>query len=260
MGRPKNKPDFDPEKIMGEMLKNVIEAYEHLDKTQRAGGQLAYGALKDMADELGLAPTKVKKLLITAGYRYNRELAGNDTSKIIMRLYKEGKSAREIMEATGLKRSAVSGYLPYSKTVYKAAELSTDAERIRLFRERQKRCQNFMSDIMMKSDEEAKTYLWDTIEYLQGCIFHTVRRGKREGVRFRYVIRGGGMFIDRKEKSITKAIVMLAFDNTCKLQANEGCVTGPKKIGTFGASYLYPIFLRLGICTASTEGSVVKME
>lgn len=62
------------------------------------------------------------------------------------------------------------------------------------------------------------------------------------------------MFIDRKEKSITKATVMLAFANTQKLQQQEGCVSGPKKIGTFGASYLYPIFLRLGVCTAVREG------
>lgn len=31
MGRPKNKPDFDSEKIMDEILKNVVEAYESLE-------------------------------------------------------------------------------------------------------------------------------------------------------------------------------------------------------------------------------------
>ena len=30
-----------------------------------------------------------------------------------------------------------------------------------------------------------------------------------------------------------------------------GCVTGPKQLGVFGASYLYPVFLRLGIICAS---------
>ena len=66
------------------------------------------------------------------------------------------KNISEIMGYTGLKRSAVLCYLPYTKAIYKADELSTDAERIRLFRMRQKRCQTFMIDIAAMSDEEAE--------------------------------------------------------------------------------------------------------
>ena len=51
------------------------------------------------------------------------------------------------------------------------------------------------------------------------------------------------MFIDRKEKSITKSSVLLAFQNLVK---QGGIIGGPKKLGTFGASYLYPIFMELG--------------
>ena len=51
------------------------------------------------------------------------------------------------------------------------------------------------------------------------------------------------MFIDRKEKSITKSSVLLAFQNLVK---QGGIISGPKKLGTFGASYLYPIFMGLG--------------
>ena len=116
-----------------------------------------------------------------------------------------------------------------------------------------------MIDIDSMSDDEAKAYLWNTLEYLQGCIFHTVGRAGKEGLRFRYEIRGGEMFIDRKEKSVTRATINLAFDNTRKLQKKDGCVSDPKKIGTFGASYLYPIFLRLGVCIAIAEGSMDNM-
>ena len=150
-----------------------MEAYENLDSIQRPGGQIAYGALKELTDGLGLKPSKVKKLLMTANVRFDKEIYCNDNSREILRLYKEGKTTSEIIGYTGLKRSTVLCYLPYSKTIYKADELSTDAERIRLFRMRQKRCQEFMIDIADMSDGEAEAYLWKTLEYLQGCVFHT---------------------------------------------------------------------------------------
>jgi len=257
VGGSKKKPGFDHDKILDGILKDVVEAYENLDIVQRPGGKIAYGALKELSDGLGLKPSKVKKLLMTANMRFDKEIYCNDNSREILRLYKEGKTISEIMGYTGLKRSAVLCYLPYSKTIYKADELSTDAERIKLFRMRQKRCQDFMTDIATMSDGEAEAYLWDTLEYLQGCIFHTVERGNKEGLRFRYMIKGGELYVDGKEQSITRATVNQAFANTCKLQAEVGCVSGSKLIGTSSASYLYPVFLRLGVCTQNNEGSVI---
>jgi hypothetical protein len=32
-----------------------------------------------------------------------------------------------------------------------------------------------------------------------------------------------------------------------------GVVTGPKKLGVFGASYLWPIFVELGVCRKNEE-------
>ena len=29
--------------------------------------------------------------------------------------------------------------------------------------------------------------------------------------------------------------------------SRDGVVAGPKKLGTFGASYLYPVFVRIGV-------------
>ena len=52
------------------------------------------------------------------------------------------------------------------------------------------------------------------------------------------------MFVDRKEKSITQAMVFIAFHRALELGQRA---TGPKTLGTFGASYLYPIFQSLGI-------------
>ena len=50
--------------------------------------------------------------------------------------------------------------------------------------------------------------------------------------------------MDRKEKSITRSTVNQAYRRAVEL---FGVVPGPKALGTFGASYLYPIFQRLGI-------------
>jgi len=50
----------------------------------------------------------------------NKEIYANETSRLVLSLHQNGKSIKEIIEITGLKRSAVFGYLPYSKTVYKA--------------------------------------------------------------------------------------------------------------------------------------------
>ena len=64
------------------------------------------------------------------------------------------------------------------------------------------------------------------------------------GLDFTYKIRGGEMFVDRKEKSITRATVMKAYGKVVEL---DGAVKGPKALGTFGASYLYPIFVKMGL-------------
>lgn len=258
MGRPLKNPDYDTGKILNEILDGVVQAYESLDQSQRAGGQLAHGVLKDLSDEMGFTPSKIKKLLITAGIRDNREIYNYGPSRKILSMYKDGKNIIEIMEATGLKRSAVFGYLPYSKTVYKAAELSTDAERVRLFRVRQTVCKEFMAAITGKTEDEINVYLWETLELLQGCIFYTTGRGSGSGLRYKYEIRGNEMFVNRKEKSITRSTVTLAFQKALEIQNQEGYVSGPKKLGTFGASYLYPIFIRLGVCTASAERSVIS--
>ena len=58
----------------------------------------------------------------------------------------------------------------------------------------------------------------------------------------------GELVIDRKEKTITRNTVLLAYDKALYLMESEGSVSGPKKLGVFGASYLYPVFLELGIC------------
>ncbi len=92
--------------------------------------------------------------------------------------------------------------------------------------------------------DPAEIKLWNMILAHQDEIFTTTGRGTRSGVTFTYSIRGAEMFVDRKEKSITRATVMRAYHRAIEL----GVVTGPKKLNVFGASYLLPIFKRIGVC------------
>ena len=63
----------------------------------------------------------------------------------------------------------------------------------------------------------------------------------------------GELVIDRKEKTITRDTVLLAYNKALELMKMESSVSEPKKLGVFGASYLYPVFLDLGICRRNEE-------
>ena len=65
-----------------------------------------------------------------------------------------------------------------------------------------------------------------------------------KGLSFTYKVKGGELFFTRKEKSITRSTVDIAFQKALELGEKA---TGPKKLGVFGASYLYPVFVRLGV-------------
>lgn len=81
--------------------------------------------------------------------------------------------------------------------------------------------------------EDQEKALWELITLLEDCIFYTAK-----GLKFSYKIKGGEMFITRK------ATVFMAYRRAVEMGE---CVTGPKKLGTFGASYLYPVFERIGV-------------
>lgn len=101
--------------------------------------------------------------------------------------------------------------------------------------------------------------LWDALIALQGETFHTAK-----GLAFTYLIRerrdgamGGEMFISRKEKSITQSTVFMALHKALEL---GGDVVGPKKLGTFGASYLYPVFICLGVIRKPERSQTALFE
>ena len=132
----------------------------------------------------------------------------------------------------------------YSKTIYKLEEQSVEAERVQRYRDRKKKCQEFCNNSSSYRQDEIETKLWELLIDLQVCTFRTYREKK-----FHYRIKGGELFADLKKQSITRSSVILAYQNSVRVQQEEGCVSGPKKLGCFGATYLYPIFLRIGFIT-----------
>lgn len=84
--------------------------------------------------------------------------------------------------------------------------------------------------------------IWQLLQQHQGETFHTAK-----GLPFTYTIRGGELFVNRRRKSITVSTVRRALEKITQLEAAGEIITGPKKIGCYGASYLYPVFLQLGI-------------
>ena len=214
LGRPKKKPDYDAEAVLDALIETVIESYNSPDDEQE------HKPIKLVAEEFGITPLKVRKLLITG------EVYKTPISEQVRSLRHAGKTIQQIQEAIGLSRASVHSYLPYSKGIYKANEISTDAERVRLYRMRK----------AAVCDLSAET-LWDTVVLYAGFPFRTAKE-----LKYSYFVRGNEMFIDRKDKSITRATVELAYQKALGTQ-----ITGPKQLGTFGASYLYPMFVRFGI-------------
>lgn len=93
------------------------------------------------------------------------------------------------------------------------------------------------------NDLEKENALWNALLVFQNRSFKTAK-----GLEYSYYIKGYEMFVDRKEKSITRSTINIAFHKALELGA---AATGPKKLGTFGASYLYPIFLQIGVVKVS---------
>ncbi len=107
--------------------------------------------------------------------------------------------------------------------------------------------------VLSGTERQRDEALWDALIAMQGETFLTAK-----GLAFTYLIRerrdgelGGEMFISRKEKSITQSTVFMAFHKALEL---NGDVKGPKKLGTFGASYLFPVFIRLGVIRPPEKG------
>lgn len=231
MARLRTKPIYDAEKVMKELLEIVSASYEET------------GELKLTAEEFDMSALKIRKLLITAGVYHN------DASDEVNRLYSKGKTPEEIANITGLGRSSVNGYLPYSKAIYKPEELSQNAERIKVFRNRQKAVAELQENISLDN-------LWKAVVVFQGYPFHTV-----SGLPFVYELKKGRgaeynkeLIVNRRKesKSIVWSSVKLVFYYALTMRGTV--VDHPKALGDVrGVSYIYPLLYRFGIINVPTS-------
>lgn len=224
VGRPQKKPTYNSELQFQNFLQELRELYEESD------------SLRMLAAEMNITLLKLRKLLITAG------IFTSDICAEVNELYQAGKKIPEIMELTGLSRASVHSYLPYTKGIYNAEEISLNAERCRAYRIRQEKVR-----VLQKVPSEEN--LWQAIVAFQEYSFKTAT-----GLPFRYKLKVGKngewnreLLIDRREKSKSLAwsSVILAFEKSKGLSQE---VKKPKALGDIrGVSYIYPILWRFGL-------------
>lgn len=192
--------------------------------------------LNKLAEEFAMTLLKVRKILITAG------VFETPISRQINDLLEQGCSIVEIQEKMKLSRASFQSYIPYRKAIYNLEEKTLLAERLQKDRQRKSATAKMENAIRSMDDGNLEALLWDAIVAFEGYPFSTAK-----GLRFTYEIKGYEIFFTRKEKSVTKASVKVALDAAIELQRRGLKITGPKKLRCFGASYLYPIFLRIGV-------------
>ena len=245
-GKPKKKPDYEPEQITDDLLNAVIAAYA-VRNGKHPSLQTIVAELQEQGIE-GLNPLKVRKLLITAGV-YESPIA-----EAVLELWNDGVTSEEIQDHLHLSRASVHSYLPYSRVIYKlddvaGGERSVAADRQQLFRDR-KSAVGKLQEILKNSSNQIEPLLeqqvWDAMIQFQNYPFLTSK-----GLKFTYTIHGNEIFFTRKEKGITRSTVDIALQKAIELGDKA---TGPKKLGVFGASYLYPVFVRIGIVNQNAVG------
>lgn len=157
---------YSAKEIMQEMMDATVSLYE---KPGASGDHMSLAAI---GEELELSPQKVKKFLITAGV-YESEIADE-----VQQLKQEGKSVQEIMQITNLSMTSVNSYLPYTRPVYKTAQVSEVAERLQRFRKKEKAMADLKENLQTCREDEQLPILWDALYTFQGMPFETADGNK----------------------------------------------------------------------------------
>lgn len=87
--------------------------------------------------------------------------------------------------------------------------------------------------------------LWDVIVDHAGKQFST-----KKGLVFTYAIKGGELFTDRRERSITRSTFEKAYQRLEEDQCGEGArrrIVGPKTLNVYGAPYVWAVFTGIGL-------------
>ena len=244
---------------MEQLLSQAVELFQepYDDRDER---DVSLPSLRTVATSLNTTILRVRKLLITANF-YTTSI-----SRTVQELVAAGRSVDEIMERSGLGKASINSYLPYKNLAFNLDQTTVNADRHRVFRRRVKAVKELQSHV---DSPDVEVWLWKAIIAFEGYPFRTSGRGSREGTKFKYEVsrepgKSGrhykGQSIDgygnelwvtkdgvKREKSISRSTVELGYKKAREL----GVVKGPKTLGLPGAgSYLWPVLIRLGACTA----------
>ena len=244
----------DPEGSMEELIARAVEAARAPFTDDR---KAELPSLRSVAEQLGTTVIRTRKLLITAGY------FSSPTATTVQRMKREGKTIEEIGAALCLKPAAVYGYLPYELRAYNLPQTTSNADRHKRYRS----TKNLRTAVDTGNVEKISVALWRCVIIFENYPFSTSGRGARSGVEYTYQVSrnpsAGGRHYDGKgehgygneiwltvdgekqEKSISRSTVELGFQKYLEVLEKEGAVTGPKKLGVFGSSYLLPLFQRV---------------
>ena len=228
-GRKKLKPEFNAGKNLKEQMESAVALYD------------SEMSLQAIADELGLNPIKVRKLLITAGV-YESDVA--EKVQDAFEKYRETQDYKTALLSTAaaldLSKASITSYLPYKKGVYFS---STEKDKISVGAERQRR---YRAMKRWRADPTEENF-WGVVVAYAGVKFKTY-----SGLPFSYEIKKGRsgeytkeLWIDRREKSKSLAwsSVLLALKNI-----KGEVVDRPKALGDIrGVTYIYGMFYRFGL-------------
>ena len=234
-GRKKLKPEYDAGKNLKEQMESAVALYD------------SEMSLQAIADELGLNPIKVRKLLITASV-YESEV----TEKVqdTFEEYRETQDYKTSILSTAntlqLSKASVTSYLPYQKGVYFP---NTEKDKISVGAERQRR---YRAMKRWRADPTEENF-WRVVLAYAGVKFKTY-----SGLPFSYEIKKGRngeytkeLWIDRREKSKSLAwsSVLLALKNI-----KGEVVDRPKALGDIrGVTYIYGMFYWFGLINVPDE-------
>lgn len=235
-GRKKLKPEYDAGKNLKEQMESAVALYD------------SEMSLQAIADELGLNPIKVRKLLITASV-YESEV----TEKVqdTFEEYRETQDYKTSILSTAntlqLSKASVTSYLPYRKGVYfpstaEKGKISVGAERQRRYRAMKR----------WRADPTEENF-WGVVLAYAGVKFKTY-----SGLPFSYEIKKGRngeytkeLWIDRREnsKNLAWSSIVLALKNI-----KGEVVDRPKALGDIrGVTYIYGMFYRFGLIDVPDE-------
>ena len=186
MGRPRKKPEYNKDILQDDFMNMVADAYLHPAKgTQDEDGHMYLNLL---AQEFGMTPIKIRKILVTAG------VYETPTSLKVNELYESGKSVAEICKIMNLSVASVNGYLPYKKAIYKMKERTLLAERLVRYRRRKEAVDKLKYSMANEDEEQKKAQFKEALEAFAGYRFQT-----EQGVRFDYLLDSERVILSEEE-------------------------------------------------------------